>query len=161
MYLDTIGEQSRVFLYSCGFGFLLGFLFDVFELTGEFLPKRKSFFVVRDIVYMVISTFLMFIFSLSVDNGSFKFYIYAAAVLGWFVYYFSVGSFTRSVRLTLSTFIKLIFKKIKKAISRIILKIKEKRVKKSKKSEISSNLLLQDNEMLLYNKKDNENTKGS
>ena len=37
-------------------------------------------------------------------------------------------------------------------------KIREKRAKKTKKSEISSNLLLQDDDLLLYNKKDNSIT---
>ncbi len=155
MYLDTIGEQGRLFLYSCGFGFFLSALFDVFEFAGEFLPRRKTVYIVRDVLYMVLCTFLLFFFNLAADDGRFKFYIYASSAIGWLVYYFSLGFFTRSIRKTISTLVRRCFVKIKKLISSIILKLKEKRVKKSKKNKISSNLLLQDNEKLLYNKKEN------
>ena len=85
MYLDTIGEQLRVFLYSCGFGFLLGVLFEVFMFFTLMLPRSKVVTFVTDFLYMVTCTFLMFIFGLSVHDGSFKFYVYAGAVIGWFV----------------------------------------------------------------------------
>ncbi len=152
MYLDTIGDQSRVFLYSCGFGFLLGFLFDVFSFLGEFFPKKRGFIIARDFVYMVFCTFLMFLFGLSVHNGSFKFYVYAGAAIGWLIYYFSAGAFTRRVHFVITAAVKDFFRKFKRGILSFTSKIKEKRAKKLKKSEISSNLLLQDTETLLYNK---------
>lgn len=155
MYLETIGEQGRLFLYSCGFGFFLSALFDAFEFAGELLPKRKAVYIVRDVIYMVLCTFLLFLFSLAADDGSFKFHIYAGSLVGWLVYYFSLGFFTRSVRKIISSLVKRCFTKFGKLILSIILKLKEKRAKKSKKNKISSNLLLQDNEMLLYNKKEN------
>lgn len=154
MYLDTIGEQSRIFLYSCGFGFVLSVLFDVFEFVGEFLPKRKGATIIRDIIYMAFSAVASFIFSLSVDDGSFRFYIYAAFAVGWLVYYFSFGAFTRRVRFEVSSFFRRLFSKIKSKISK-------KTAKNSKKNKISSDLLLQDEEILLYNKKDNSKKKGS
>lgn len=151
MYLATIGEQSRVFLYFCGIGFLLGFLFDVFGLISLFLPRKRSFTIALDFIYMVLCTFLMFIFGLAVHNGSFKFYVYAAAVIGWFIWYFSVGAFVRRVSLSFEEKIRTLFSKFKRGILTCLRKFQSKRVKKSKKSEISSNLLLQDDEGLLYN----------
>ncbi len=151
MYLDTIAQQCRNFLYSCGFGFLLGLIFDVSEFIGEFFPDKKYITVTRDIIYMVVCTFLMFLFNLSVGNGSFRFYIYAAAALGWFVYYFSVGSFTRSVRNAVSALVKRFFRKMKSFFSHFYKKHKEKKKKFLKKSKISSDLLLQDDDLLLYN----------
>lgn len=154
MYLDTIGEQIRIFLYSCGFGFVLGFVFDISEFIGEFLPKKRSVTITRDVIYMVVITFATFLFNIAADNGNFKFYIYAAFAAGWFVYYFSVAGFSRRVRFTVSSFFKSFFKGIK-------LRRKKKTQKKSKKSKISSDLLLQDEDLLLYNKKDNSQQKGS
>lgn len=151
MYLDTIGEQSRVFLYSCGFGFFLGFLFDVFSFVGIFLPKRKGVIFTLDFIYMIVLTFLMFIFGLSVHNGSFKFYVYLGGATGWFVWYFSAGVFSRSVSFRVAEGVCSFFRKIKRGILKTVEKIREKRAKKAKKSEISSNLLLQDDEQVLYN----------
>ncbi len=151
MYLDTIGEQVRVFLYSCGFGFLLGILFEFFMLFTLVLPHSKIVAFVTDFLYMVTCTFLMFIFSLSVHNGSFEFYVYAGAVIGWIVCYFSSGAFFRKISLAFLQKIKGAFVYFKRGILAIGRKRSEKKAKKLKKSEISSNLLLQDDEGLLYN----------
>ena len=151
MYLDTIGEQLRVFLYSCGFGFLLGVLFEIFMFFTFLLPRNRVVTFVTDFLYMVTCTFLMFVFGLSVHNGSFKFYVYAGAVIGWFVCYFSSGSFLRKIFFSFSGKVKGVFSYFKRGILAFRRKIGEKRAKKLKKSEISSNLLLQDDKAVLYN----------
>ncbi len=132
MYLDTIAEQGRNFLYSCGFGFLSGLLFEVFEIIGEFLPKKKIVFIVRDVAYMVICTFVIFLFNLTISNGIFKFYILSGIVAGWIVFYWSVGFALRYVREKISAFFKAIFRRFKKRIKRISEKRREKRAKKVK-----------------------------
>ncbi len=154
MYLASIGEQGRIFLYACGFGFFLGFVFDVFEFIGEFFPKRKIFIIIRDVIYMIAVTFLMFLFSLAADDGSFKFYIYCAAAIGWFTYYFSLVRLTKPLRIWSAKVIKSFLKIFLSVVFRFFLKLKEKREKKLKKSENSSNLLLQDGTSLLYNEKE-------
>lgn len=155
MYLDTIAQQGRNFLYSCGFGFLLGVLFEISEIIGEFLPKKKFVFMVRDITYMIFCTFLIFLFNLTISNGIFKFYVLAGIVFGWTAFYWSAGFVLRSIREKISAVLKAFFGHFKKRIKRIWEKHKAKKAKKVKKSEISSNLLLQDDDLLLYNKKDN------
>lgn len=149
MYLETIGEQSRIFLYSCGFGFVLGFLFSIFEFFGVFFRKNKTVTFIKDVIYMIVAAFSSFLFSLSVGNGNFKFYIYSAFAVGWLVYYFSVGTFERRFHDIIYSFLKDFYKKIKD-------KKRKEKSKKLKKSKFSSNLLLQDEDILLYNKKDNE-----
>lgn len=151
MYLDTIAQQCRNFLYSCGFGFILGLIFDVSEFIGSLFPQKKYITIARDIIYLVVCTFLMFLFNLSVSNGSFKFYIYSAAATGWFVYYFSVGSFTRSVRNTVSAVTKRIFRNMKSRILKFYKTYKDKKQKNFEKSKNSSDFLLQDDDLLLYN----------
>ncbi len=160
MYLDTIAEQSRVFFYSLGMGFLLGVIYDIFEFIGFLLPQKRLFIIPRDIIFMVTSAFLMFLFSLSVNNGSFKFHIYAGALAGFFICFFSLGKFLRRAFSSVAILLKGFFRKFRRGILKIIIKNREKREEKAKKSEISSNLLLQDDETMLYNKKDNE-TEGS
>lgn len=154
MYIDTIGEQVRVFLYSCGFGFVLGILFEIFMFLRLMLPRGKISDFVTDFLYMVVCTFLMFIFSLSVHNGSFKFYVYGGAVAGWFICYCSSGAFFRKFSAVFSDLLRRTFLKFKRRISAFKGKIMEKRAKNLKKSEISSNLLLQDDESMLYNNKE-------
>ena len=159
MYLDTIAEQAKIFFYSCGFGFLLGVLFDVFELAGDFFPKRKISFFVRDIAYMVICTFLMFLFNLAVGNGTFRLYIYASSAMGWVIYYVSVGSFTKGIRESVSLCLKSFFRISNRRFTALWGKLRKKKTKNPKKSKNSSDLLLQDDDLLLYNKKDNSSVK--
>ncbi len=124
MYLATIGEQSRIFLYSVGLGFFLGFVFDAFTLTGLFLPKKKAVTIVLDCVYMIVCTFLIFFFGLAVHNGSFRLYVYCAVILGWLIRYYSFGAFVRRVSKALSVKIK-----------SVLLLFTEKTRKKQKKIE--------------------------
>ena len=159
MYLDTIAQQGKNFLSSCVFGFLLGLLFEVFEIAGEFLPKKKTIFMVRDITYMVLCTFLIFLFNLTISNGVFKFYVLSGIATGWIAFYWSIGFVLRCIRKKISSFFKSIFRVFKKRIKKISDKHRLKNAKKVKKSEISSNLLLQDDDLLLYNKKDNSQEK--
>ncbi len=155
MYLDTIGEQSRVFFYSVGMGFLLGILYEVFEFIGFFLPKKQLYIIPRDIIFMVVSAFLMFLFSLSVHNGGFKFYVYFGSLIGFFICFFSLGRLLRKSGMSLAMFLKSRFGKFKRRTLSFLKKIREKRAEKAKKSENSSNLLLQDDEKMLYNSEDN------
>lgn len=151
MYLDTIVEQGRVFFYSVGMGFFLGFLFGVFEFIGSFLPEKQIFIIPRDILFMVFSAFLMFLFSLAVHNGSFKFYVYFGAATGFFICLFSFGKISEKIGERVARVLKSFFKKFKRRILGFADKRKKKRAEKAKKSEISSNLLLQDDKDMLYN----------
>lgn len=155
MYLDTISEQSRVFFYSLGMGFLLGIMYDIFGFIGCFLPRKRMFIIPRDIIFMVNSAFLMFLFSLAVHNGGFKFHIYSGALIGFFICFFSLGRFMRRIFFSVATHLKSLFGKFKRSIRDIIRKNRKKHAEKAKKSEISSNLLLQDDETMLYNIMDN------
>ncbi len=158
MYLDTIALQGRIFLYSVGMGFFLGILFNVWEFIGMFLPKKQIFIIPRDIIFMVLSSFLMFLFSLAVHNGSFKFYVYFGAVAGFIVCFFSLGKFLSRTGERAARILKSFFGKSKRIILSFTDKRRKKRAEKAKKSENSSNLLLQDDKDMLYNNKDiNEN----
>lgn len=133
MYLSTIKEQLFTFLYSCGFGFLLGALYDFFTFFLLFLPKKKAFVIADDVIYMIVCTFLTHLFSLSVDNGGFKMYIYMAFAIGWLMWYFTFGFMISNIKNTIAVLIKRIFLKIK----RTFLRYREKLQKNSKKNENS------------------------
>lgn len=161
MYLDTLAEQGRVFLYSVGMGFLLGVLFNVFEFIGLLLPKKQIFIFVRDLLFMVLSTFLMFLFSLSVHNGGFRFYVYFGAAAGAVICIFSFGKISARAGESVLRVLKSFSENCKRRIFRMADKRRKKRAEKAKKSENSSNLLLQDDKDVLYNSEDiNENRSG-
>lgn len=161
MYLDTIAMQGRIFLYSVGMGFFLGILFNVSEFIGLFLPKKQIFIIPRDIIFMVLSSFLMFLFSLAIHNGSFKFYVYFGSTAGFVICFFSLGKISGRIGESVSLFLKSFFRKCKRRILSFADKRRKKYAEKAKKSEISSNLLLQDDKDMLYNDRDiDENGSG-
>ena len=90
-YLQSLSDQTRVFLQAFGFGFLLGILYDVFRTVRLAVSSGKRFLFVYDVVYVTLCAVLSFLFCLAVNNGSVRGYAFFAELLGWLVYYFSLG----------------------------------------------------------------------
>lgn len=90
-YLQSLSDQTRVFLQAFGFGFLLGILYDVFRTVRLAVSSGKKFVFVYDIVYVMLCAVLSFLFFLAVNNGAVRGYAFLAELLGWLVYYFSLG----------------------------------------------------------------------
>lgn len=91
MYIDDNGFHIQVFLMSVGFGFIVGTLYDMCRfLRMVFIKNNKAVFL-QDILFFAVSAVLTFLFLLTVNGGRFRFYIFLALVLGFAVYYFTLG----------------------------------------------------------------------
>ncbi len=93
MYIDDISSQVQVFLYSVGFGFLLGLLYDLFKTVNKFVFRTDNAVFIQDVLYFVLVSFLSFVFLLVVNDGKFRLHIFAAFLLGFGVYYLTMGRF--------------------------------------------------------------------
>jgi len=93
IYLLNLADQTRLFLLSLGFGFALGVLYDVFRVARLLIaPKRTRFYLLaQDIIYSVTCTVLSFYFFLVIGDGMLRSYSLGGLILGWLVYYFSLG----------------------------------------------------------------------
>lgn len=91
MYIDNISVQVTVFLYSVGFGFFLGFLYDIFKLIRITVIKNNKAVLLQDIVYFILSAFLTYIFLMIINSGRFRLHVFFALVCGFTVYYLTVG----------------------------------------------------------------------
>lgn len=113
-YIQGVAAQTRIFLFSIGFGFLLGILYDVFRTVRIVISESKGFVLFMDLLYFLVCTFLNFCYILTVDYGKIRFYIVFAEILGWLIYYFSFGAvairFSRFVSKAIRSFAKMIFK---------------------------------------------------
>lgn len=140
MPVISITEQTRLFLLSCGMGFLLGILYEVFRLLRMmFSAKKKSIFIF-DIVYSLLATFVSFVFILTANRGNVRWYIIFGIAAGWIIYYFALGGIavkfsrfiTGCVKKMIKFFVKILtspFRLIKKHFSNI----SDKLVKTAKK----------------------------
>jgi spore cortex biosynthesis protein YabQ len=93
LYLPSLADQTKLFLLSLGFGFALGVLYDVFRvLRLVFLSGKRRQILVQDILYAVICTLATFFFFLAAGDGALRFYTAFAVILGWLIYYISLGT---------------------------------------------------------------------
>ncbi|HBL41523.1 MAG TPA: hypothetical protein DDY98_08215, partial [Ruminococcaceae bacterium] len=71
---------------------------------------RKHAVFFQDILFWTVSAFLTVLFLLVVNHGSLRFYIFSAAVLGFFIYYFTLSRIVlRAGDLVFSSIRKIIF----------------------------------------------------
>ena len=97
-YLPGLANQTRLFLLALGFGFALGILYDLFRLLRLLLTRRGGWLPAQDILYALCCTVLSFFFFLTVSDGSLRGFGVAGEILGWLIYYFSLGAI--AVRVT-------------------------------------------------------------
>ncbi len=97
-YIQGLSVQTEIFLLSLGFGFLLGIFYDIFRTLRLVISRSAGFTVFMDILYFVLCAFLVFFFNLVLDEGKIRLYVLLGDLLGWLIYYFSLGEI--SVRLS-------------------------------------------------------------
>lgn len=158
IYLQGVAEQTRLFLLSIGFGFLLGILYDVLRTVRLVISNSRGFVLFMDLLYSVFCTFLNFCFILAFDYGEVRLYTVVGEILGWLIYYFSFGTiaihFSRVVSKIIKHTCSVIFKPIKFVFRKIsctvhnVLKFFKKIFRKStKKTKFS----LQKQQCMVYN----------
>ncbi len=152
-YILSLSTQTKSFLYSLGFGLLIGVLYDALRVVRLILSFSKAAVYITDFLFALVSAVMTFLFCLSVTNGEVRSYIILGEFIGFSVFYFSFGSvavrFTeKSVRKIFNAvkrFFHFIFSPFIRIFTVISLKIsnlKKKVRKKAKKpKEIAKNLL--------------------
>ena len=83
--------QTQMFLFSCGYGFLLGLLYEVFRILRMAFLKSSLMVFCQDVLYFLLCGILTFLFCLIMNYGEIRGYILIGEILGWIIYYFSIG----------------------------------------------------------------------
>lgn len=162
LYSLSLAQQTKGFLLSLGFGFIMGFFYDVFRIIRICISRTKAAFIVFDILYCTFLCFCTFLFFLIVNEGELRAYLLLGEAIGFAVYYFSLGAAIFSVSEKIISFIKktilLIFKaisypfqKLFAILSNFFGKILKKSRKNAKNIKNKSKFLLKVNKHLLYN----------
>lgn len=137
IYLETIAEQTIIFFYSLGLGFLLGIAYDIVRIIKLSISQKKKTVFLQDIIYAVFVALTTLLFLLATTNGELRFYALFGELIGFLVYYFAFGLIVvkvsrkiirkiNSITLGVARFFKKVFKKIR-------IKIKFCAVKKTQK----------------------------
>ena len=146
-YILALSSQGKIFLFSLGFGFILGFLYDIFRFFRVAFPAPKLIFAL-DFLYFIFCAFLTFFFLLVIDSGQLRLSSAAGEIIGFAVYFFTCGVVFRRVAAKVSkavkTAVSIILKPFKYFYGKILILFKKtiyffkKTLKKSiKKQNIS------------------------
>lgn len=161
-YLIGMGEQAKIFLLSLGFGFFIGILYDVIRLVRMLFGNGKKSFLVLDVFYMLFAATLTFLFLLTQTGGSVRAYVLLGELLGFFIYFVTLGTLIAAVFDRLTAFLyrffeklflgfKRVFRAMFAPIRRIFLKNAKKTHKKVHFSIKKSKIHLKSLRDLLYN----------
>lgn len=88
----TIAGQTAVFLRSLLLGVTLGCFYDLFRITRIALLLPSLLILLEDLLFFLFSSVTLFGFLLENSDGQIRWFILLGVVLGWTVYYFTVGS---------------------------------------------------------------------
>lgn len=162
LYGLSLATQTKNFLLSLGFGFIMGILYDLFRIVKISISKGKLATIISDILYCVFLCFALFLFCLTVNEGEIRLYLLLGSMAGFFVYYFSLGviifSFSEKIVAFIKTIIKSVFNIISYPFRFVFGKIRKifnnlwaKSRKNTKNIKNKSKFLLKVNKRLLYN----------
>ncbi len=162
LYGLSLATQTKNFLLSLGFGFIMGIFYDLFRIVRISISKGKVATVISDIFYCVFLCFSLMLFCLTVNEGEIRLYLLLGSLAGFFVYYFSLGVIIFSFSERLISFIKKIIKSIFNVISypfrfvfgkirKLFNNLSTKSRKNTKNIKNKSKFLLKVNKLLLYN----------
>lgn len=158
VYIQGMTEQARLFLFSVGFGFLLGILYDVFRTVRLMISNSAGFVLTMDILYFCVCAFSNFCFVMALDGGRVRAFIALGEALGWMIYYISFGAIAvrvtsfavRSVHRAAAVIFKP-FRRLKAKIRRKLEKNAAFLRKTSIKNDKNAKFLLQKHKSIVYN----------
>lgn len=162
----SINEEVMLFLLSCVCGVFIGVGYDVFRTARIIFPHNTLAVVIEDVIFLAVYALFLSAFSSVFARGELRFYYTVGNSIGFTLYFFTLGSVvTATMRKIYSVMVSLVsavLKPLKTVYVSLCKKIHGKTVENyenSVKSNKKSSFLLQNNNDLLYNKKENKKRK--
>ncbi|MCL2446025.1 MAG: spore cortex biosynthesis protein YabQ [Oscillospiraceae bacterium] len=106
IYLLNLGDQTRLFFASLGFGFVLGVLYEMLRFVRRLLRPQASwgYLLAQDLLYAAVCTVLAFYFFLGIGDGLLRGYTILGMLLGWALYMLTLGQLLSRAGQQLATF---------------------------------------------------------
>lgn len=110
----SISEQMSQFLCAVPLGAIIGVFYDVFVIIRLLLPfmRNKVAVFLEDIIFMLVSAFLLFLYSYKFELSSVRYYVLAGTAIGFALYYLTLGQLIRFMLKGIISFVLRIFRKI-------------------------------------------------
>lgn len=94
MWLFIEDQRSGAFLYAMLCGFFIGALYDIFRVLRTVWRGSRIRLFCEDVVFCVISALVFTVFCFNISLGIIRLFLALGALMGFFVYRFSVGLLT-------------------------------------------------------------------
>jgi len=98
--------QVLTFLYACGLGFLLGVYYELFRTMRLFTPPTVLTCIIQDVFFCLSAAMISFFFVLGLTDGVFYPYVLFGELLGFAVFYGTVGNVLHAFFATLCRMIR-------------------------------------------------------
>lgn len=156
----TVHEQLVLFGLSCLFGGALGVCYDVFRALRVLMPHNTWLVVFEDVLFMAGYSVFLMAFTSGAARGELRFYFVIGNLLGFIIYFFTVGNAVISALKKLLHVLGRAFCVVIRPLTAVYVFIREKAVRKfvgSSKVLVKSiknvKMPLIKSSHLLYNKK--------
>lgn len=150
-YIVGISSQTKNFLFSLGFGAIIGAFYDFLRIVRICLSDSLKLLYIFDFLFVFISAIATFLFCLGTTDGEIRLYIILGEILGFLIYYFSFGiiavRFSEKTVLKIKTLLSSFFSRLLSPFQKLIAIIEKSAKKLLKKAK----MLLQRHKALLYN----------
>lgn len=96
----------RLFLISCLFGVAAGIVYDVFRILRILIYHNALITALEDLLFFILYSVFIMSFTLGAARGEFRFYYMFGNILGFLIYFFSVGNLVIGIFLRISSVFK-------------------------------------------------------
>lgn len=158
LYSFSLATQTRLFLMSLGFGFLMGLVYELFRTFRTVFGNKKWTYLLTDILFLITLGFLNTLFFLLCNEGEIRLFALFGESLGFISYFVTIGFtvklFFEKLMWLVRRFLTMIWKIVSfpfKKLYMLIKKIVKKYLKIPEKIKNKSNYHLKPIRHLLYN----------
>ena len=106
------GQQFFLFIFSCFLGLPLGVFYDLFRVLRITFPHKKTVVVLEDILFFIVYGIFIMCFTVIFARSEFRFFYCLGNLIGFILYYVTIGKFIIKVLKWIILHIKGVIKKI-------------------------------------------------
>jgi len=102
-------QQSIAFLWSIPLGIAIGIQYGAIKFIRTAFSFRKTATIISDIAFMLISTVMIYLFSIAFIQGFVRIYVFLGCLTGFSLYRISLGSLVTKIYSPIINLISKIF----------------------------------------------------
>ncbi|MDD6488193.1 MAG: spore cortex biosynthesis protein YabQ [Clostridia bacterium] len=116
----TLRQQTEAFLWSFVLGIIVALIYTVISVIRVISPPSKIQLFVGDVLFMVFSALLNFLFAVAFTEGNLRFYTIFAELISFFAIHLTLGRVAKKTAHIIFRFISAILRKISYPVIKLI-----------------------------------------